>query len=77
MAKINKNTLNSAIEYCIDEYVRLYRDREILRDRWFRGLSIKEIADKHNLSETYIKDIFRDIGDDVLFRAAAIKKLPL
>ena len=75
--KIPKNTLNSAIEYCIDQYVRLYRDREILRDRWFRGLSIKEIADKHHLSDTYVKQIFRDIGDEVLFRAAGIKNPPI
>ena len=73
MAKIPKNTLNSSIEYCIDEYVRLYRNREILRDRWFRGLSLEEIADKHNLSVSFVKDIIYSIGDEILLRAAARK----
>ena len=73
--KIPKNTLNSAIEHCIDEYVRLYRDREILRDRWFRGLTLAEIAEKHDLSESYVKDIIYGLGDDILLRAGAIKNL--
>lgn len=73
--KIPKNTLNGAIEYCIDQYVRLYRDREILRDRWFRGLTLSEIAEKHNLSDSYVKDILYGIGDDILLRASAMKNL--
>lgn len=75
MAKIPKNTLNSAIEFCIDEYVRLYRDRDILRDKWFRGLSLDEIAEKYNLSTSYVKDIVYGIGDDILLRAAARKNI--
>lgn len=69
MARIDENTLNSAIEFCINEYVRLYRDREILREKWFAGLSFQEIAARHNLSETYVKDIVYKTGDKILFRA--------
>ena len=107
--KIQKNTLNGAIEYCIDQYVRLYRDREILR-AWntradlflfpstfdTNGLVVREaaacglawedynatapidnikIAEKHNLSDSYVKDILYGIGDDILLRASAIKNL--
>ena len=77
MSKINENTLNSAIEYCIDEYVRLYRDREILREKWFAGLSFQEIAEKHHLSETYVKDIVYKIGDKILLRADERTRKPL
>lgn len=73
MSRIPSSTLNSSIEYCINEYVRLYRDREILRDRWFLGLTLEEIAEKHNLSVSYVKDIVYKIGDNILLRAAARK----
>ncbi len=45
--KIDEDTLNSSINYCIDEYVRLEEERDILRERWFKGMSIKELADSH------------------------------
>lgn len=74
--KIPKSTLNGAIEYCIDQYVRLYRDRNILREKWFHGLSFNEIANKYHLSEESIKKIVYGIGDEILLRATAMKELP-
>ena len=66
--KIPEDTLNSCIEYCLDEYVRLVEHREILRDHWFMGMSTKELASKYKLSDTRIKEVFR-IGDKILLRA--------
>lgn len=43
--KIPEETLNSCINYCLDEYVRLTEHRSILRDHWFEGKSTKELAD--------------------------------
>lgn len=74
MAKIGADTLNSNIEYCINEYVRLYRDRDILRDKWFYGLTLEQIAEKYKISLTYTKDIVYGIGDNILFRASNLSK---
>lgn len=71
--KIDEDILNSAINYCIDEYVRLEEERDILRERWFKGMSIKQLADAHNKSETCIKDLFRTTGAKILLRASKIK----
>lgn len=60
---------NSSIEYCISEYVRLERDRAILIDHWFGGLSFMALAEKYQLSETAIKRVIYDEGDKVLLRA--------
>ena len=68
--KIDEETLNSNIEYCINEYVRLYEHREILREKWFEGLTIEELATRHTLSETRIKEILYKQGDKVLIRAS-------
>ena len=68
--KIPEDTLNSNIEYCIDEYVRLYEHRNILREKWFEGLTIEELASRHKLSETRIKDILYKQGDKVLIQAS-------
>lgn len=68
--EIPKNTLNSNVEYCIDEYVRLRWHRELLRDKWFEGLSLKELADKYRTTDTTVKKVLYDIGDDILIRAA-------
>ena len=35
--KIPEDTMNSCINYCLDEYVRLKEHRAILRDHWFEG----------------------------------------
>lgn len=67
--KIPEDTLNSCINYCLNEYVRLTEHRAILRDHWFEGKSTKELADKYKKSETAIKEVFR-LGDRILLRAA-------
>lgn len=67
--KIPEETLNSCINYCLDEYIRLTEHRAILRDHWFEGKSTKELADKYKKSETAIKEVFR-LGDRILLRAA-------
>ena len=41
---------NSAVMNCINEYVRRERDRSILQDHWFGGLSMMAIADKYDVS---------------------------
>lgn len=71
--EIDEETLNSNIEYCINEYVRLVRDREILREKWFHGLSISAIAEKHELTDTTIKEVLYGIGDKILLRASKMK----
>lgn len=68
--KIDENTLNSNIEYCIDEYVRLVEHREILRQKWFYGYTLDELADKHNMSLTAVKNVVYGMGDKILLRAA-------
>ena len=68
--KIDEETLNSNIEYCIDEYVRLYEHRDILREKWFGGLTIEQIAEKHKLSPERIKQILYKQGDKILIRAS-------
>lgn len=68
--EIDKDTKNSNIEYCINEYVRNERDREILRKRWFRVTTIEGLASEYQLSETKIKEIIYDMGDEILLRAA-------
>lgn len=68
--KIDENILNSNIEYCINEYVRLYEHRDILREKWFEGKTIEQIASDHKLSETRIKTILYRQGDKILLRAS-------
>ena len=70
MMKIDENTLNSNIEYCINEYVRLVEHREILRQKWFYGYTLEKLADEHHLSLTAIKNIVYGTGDKILLRAA-------
>lgn len=67
--EIPTETLNSNINYCIDEYVRLVRDRNMLRDKWFYGLSLDAIATKYDVSSTTVKNVIYDIGDPILIRA--------
>lgn len=68
--KIPEDTLNSNINYCIDEYVRLIEHRQILREKWFEGITIEELASRHKLSETRIKEILYKQGDKILIRAS-------
>lgn len=72
--KIDPETLNSKIEYCIDEYVRLIEHRDILREHWFQGKSINCLATDHKMSETSIKKVLYDIGDSILLRALKMSK---
>lgn len=67
---IDKDTLNSNIEYCIDEYVRLIEHRDILREKWFHGYSLDQLAAKHHKTLTSIKKIIYDTGDEILLRAS-------
>lgn len=68
--KIGEDVLNSHIEYCINEYVRLYEHREMLYEKWFEGLTLEQLAEKHNLSLTAVKNIIYGMGDKVLLRAS-------
>ena len=70
---IPPETLNSNIEFCIDEYVRLEKHREMLRDRWFCGLPIEQVAEKYGISVTAAKDVIYGIGDTILLRAAKME----
>lgn len=68
--KIPEDTLNSNIEYCINEYVRLYEHRDMLREKWFYGKTLEEIAESHNLSVTQVKNVIYTQGDKILIRAS-------
>ena len=67
---INDEILNSNIEYCINEYVRIIEHRDILRDKWFYGCSFEQIAEKYNKSLTAVKDIIYETGDKILLKAS-------
>ena len=68
--KIPEHITNSNLAYCIDEYVRIEKHREILKDKWFIGLTLEQIASKYYLSETQTKNIVYGIGDNILLKAA-------
>ena len=70
---IPEETLNKNIEYCIDQYVRLIKHREMLRDKRFYGLSIEQVAAKYKLSSTATKDVIYGTGDKILLRASKMK----
>ena len=70
--KIDTEIKNSSIEYCIDEYVRKKEHRQILKEKWFEGMTLSELSSSHNISETAIKDIIYGIGDPILKRASKI-----
>lgn len=70
---IPADTLNRNINYCIDEYVRLIKHRDMLRDKWFYGLTISQIAEKYGISDTAVKSVIYDIGDEILLRASKMK----
>lgn len=67
---IPPDTLNSNINYCIDEYVRLVDHREMLRDKWFHGKTFEKIAEDYGISVQRAKDIIYNIGDPILIRAS-------
>ena len=68
---IPPDTLNSNIEYCIEEYVRNIEHREILRESWFQDKSFEMIAQDHDVSVTTVKNIIYGIGDKVLLKASS------
>ncbi len=68
--QIPDDTLNSNVEYCIDEFVRYESHRQLLRDKWFKGCSITELAGNYNMSETAVKNVIYGIGDKILIKAS-------
>lgn len=68
--EIPRHVNNSTLEYLIDERVRPYEDREILRDHWFRKKSFYKIAENRKCSLTHVKDIIYGFGDPLLVEAA-------
>jgi hypothetical protein len=72
---ISGDLRNSDIEYCIDEYVRRKEHRIILKEKWFEGLTFEEIATKHHLSVTVVKDIVYNLGDPILLKASKEKRV--
>ena len=49
-------------EHFIEEYViglNAKRNKEIIRDKLFEGMTISQIAEKHGMSETRIKTVIR------------------
>ena len=66
--EIPEHIKNSELVFLIDEFVRLERDREILKDHWFRGLTFEQLATKNRLSTNAIKNVIYGIGDKVLLK---------
>ena len=52
---IGEDVKNSDIDYCIQEYVRPFKYRELLRDHWFQQKTIGELAAEYEMSETAVK----------------------
>ena len=65
---IPENAKNSDITLLIDEYVRLERDRRILKDHWFGGMTFEQLAENNKLSANAIKNIIYDVGDKILLK---------
>lgn len=72
--KINENILNTDLEYCINEYVRLVEHRDILREKWFMGYTLDELAEKYHKSTTSIKKIIYGTGDKILIKASEMSR---
>ena len=66
--EIPEHVKNSDVLYAIDEYVRLEKHRDILKDHWFKGLSFYELSQVYNLSLTAVKNIIYGIGDKILLK---------
>lgn len=66
--EIPENVKNSELAMFIDEFVRLERDRNILKDHWFLGLTFEQLAEKNRLSVNAIKNIVYGIGDKILLK---------
>lgn len=70
--KIPEDVTNTNINFCINEYVRVEKHRDMLRDKWFLGLTLEQIAEKYDISDTQTKNIIYGIGDKVLLKAAKL-----
>lgn len=66
--RIPDDITNSQVIAAIDEYVRLERDREILKNHWFKGHTFERLAEDNDLSVNKIKDIVYGKGDAVLLQ---------
>ncbi len=64
---------NSDLTYCIDEYVRNKKHRDMLKDHWYYGYTIEDLAAKYQVSTTTVKKVLYDIGDKILLRAVSIR----
>lgn len=65
---IPEHITNSQVLYAIDEFVRLERDRTILKNHWFKGHTFERLAEDNDLSVNKIKDIVYNVGDRVLLK---------
>ncbi len=57
-----KERTRSEWEHLIKEYIiglNASRNRQIIRDKLFEGLTIPQIAEKHDMSETRVKTVIR------------------
>lgn len=66
---IPKETYNSDIVFCVDEFVREVEHREMLKDWWFHGFTLEGLTDKYHKSLTGVKDIIYGTGDEILLLA--------
>lgn len=66
--QIPENARNSELMMLIDEFVRLERDRQILKDHWFGGRTFEQIAGENHLSINATKNIIYGIGDKILLK---------
>jgi hypothetical protein len=42
----------------------------MLCDKWFKGLTLEQIAEKYDISDTQTKNVIYGIGDKVLLKAS-------
>ena len=54
---------NSRMEYVIDEYVHVKRNRSLLKDKLLDGETIDALAGKYFVSVQRVKTILRDFED--------------
>ena len=63
-----KNYSRPELLRLIDDYVlglHADRNRQIIKDKLIHGMSLKEVADKHHLSETRVKTVIRTFRRNV------------
>lgn len=72
--QFNEDVKNSDILWYIDEYVRLEKHHEMLKDKWFKGKSLEKISEDYGISLTATKNVIYGIGDKVLLKINAEKR---